>query len=229
MCGISGIAFKDTNHPVSRPDLVRMTRLLEHRGPDDEGYFTGPGTGLGMRRLAIIDLDGGKQPISNEDGTVNVVANGEIYNYRELTEKLKGLGHSFKTKSDTEVIVHLYEQYGDACVDHLRGMFAFALWDQRKGRLVIARDRVGKKPLFYTCLKDRLLFASEIKSILAHPGVTREVDTVAWDQYMTFEYVPGERTMFRGIQKLLPGQVFRRCLTHYKCLRRFPRAQELLL
>lgn len=205
MCGITGVAFTDGRRPTDAGLLQRMCDVMRHRGPDDEGFFRGPGAGLGMRRLSIIDLAGGHQPISNEDGTVHVVLNGEIYNYQALRPGLEAQGHRFRTHSDTEVIVHLYEEQGDACVEALRGMFAFALWDAKRQRLLIARDRLGKKPLHYAVLADRLLFASEMKSILADAAVPREIDPFALDQFLTFEYVPGERTMFRAIRRLLPG------------------------
>jgi asparagine synthase (glutamine-hydrolysing) len=205
MCGITGIAFADPRRPASRPLLQRMCDVMRHRGPDDEGFHLSPGVGLGMRRLSIIDLAGGHQPISNEDGTVHVVLNGEIYNYQALRPELEAKGHVFRTHSDTEVIVHLYEEQGEACVEALRGMFAFALWDAKHQRLLLARDRLGKKPLHYALLKDRLLFASEMKSILADAEVPRAIDPFALDQFLTFEYVPGERTMFRAIRRLLPG------------------------
>jgi asparagine synthase (glutamine-hydrolysing) len=205
MCGIAGVAFRDSKQASTRQFLQPMCDVMRHRGPNDEGYWTGEGAGLCMRRLSIIDLAGGHQPIANEDGTVHVVLNGEIYNFQELRTQLEAKGHRFRTQSDTEAIVHLYEEHGEACVEFLRGMFAFALWDQRKGRLLLARDRLGKKPLHYALLGDRLLFASEMKSILACRDVPRAVDPVSLDQFLTFEYVPGERTLFKSIRRLLPG------------------------
>ena len=149
MCGIAGFVGEGNLSPQDRAEVLdRMCRIIKHRGPDDQGTFIRGGAALGMRRLSIIDLSGGHQPISNEDGTVTVVFNGEIYNYRELQSELKARGHLFQTNSDTEVIVHSYEEYGDQCVDHLRGMFAYALWDERSKKLFVARDRVGKKPLY---------------------------------------------------------------------------------
>ena len=176
MCGIVGVI--DETLPASEvlPIVQRMTAEIVHRGPDDDGFFVADGVGLGMRRLSIIDLAGGKQPIANEDGSVVVVFNGEIYNYRELAERLAQQGHRLATASDTEVIVHLYEQYGDNCVDHLRGMFAFALWDARRRRLLVARDRLGVKPLYYTQRQGRLIFGSEIKALLAAPGRARRAE-----------------------------------------------------
>ena len=205
MCGIAGVIFTDPARPASAGQLHAMCEVMRHRGPDDEGLWQGPGAGLGMRRLSIIDLAGGRQPIANEDGSLRVVLNGEIYNFQELRQGLLARGHRFRTQSDTEVIVHLYEDIGDACVEQLRGMFAFALWDAKRKRLLAARDRVGKKPFHYVQQPDRLLFASEIKSLLVDPAVPRDVDPAALDQYLTFEYVPGSRTMFRAIRRLPPG------------------------
>ena len=200
MCGICGIAGR------SDPDLVRrMTGTMVHRGPDDEGFFTDESVSLGMRRLSIIDLEGGHQPITNEDKSVWVVFNGEIYNYRELRGFLEKKGHRFATNSDTEVIAHAYEEYGEACVHTLRGMFALALWDRAKARLLLARDRLGIKPLYYWISNGVLVFGSEIKAILAHPEVPREVNPTALDLYLTLQYVPAPWTMFEGIRKLPPG------------------------
>ncbi len=182
-----------------------MNGLLVHRGPDDNGIFTDSGIGLAMRRLSIIDRAGGHQPMSNEDGSVTCVFNGEIYNFRELRKECEAAGHRFVTDSDTEVMVHLYEMHGMDMPGKLRGMFAMALWDAGKGRLLLARDRLGKKPLYYAFVGKTLLFASEIKSLLCHPGVRREVDTLALNDYLTLQYVPGPRTMFSGISKLQPG------------------------
>jgi len=205
MCGISGIINFNRSEPVD-PDLIeRMTTALTHRGPDDDGYFVEDNAGFGHRRLSIIDLAGGKQPIFNEDESILIVFNGEIYNYADLTKELLQLGHQFRSRSDTEAIVHAYEQYGDACVEHLRGMFSFAIWDRRRRRLLVARDRLGIKPLyFYQC--DRFLaFASEIKALLEVPGVARSVNPGALESYLTLRYVPGPQTMFNGISKLQPG------------------------
>jgi len=207
MCGICGIVNFDRSEPVD-PDLVeRMTTAMVHRGPDDDGYFVEANAGFGHRRLSIIDLGGGKQPIFNEDGSILIVFNGEIYNYAELTAKLTGLGHTFQSRSDTEAIVHAYEQYGDACVDHLRGMFAFAIWDRRCKRLLVARDRLGIKPLYFYQCDGFLAFASEIKSLLQIPAVSRVVDPEALESYLTLRYVPGPQTMFKGISKLQPGHL----------------------
>ncbi len=205
MCGIYGFT---RTHPGSQQDravLERMALLTAHRGPDDQGEFLGNEMALGMRRLSIIDLEGGHQPISNEDGSLHVVQNGEIYNYRELREDLHRRGHRFKTKSDTEVILHLYEEAGPACLDHLRGMFAIALWDEKEKRLLLGRDRLGIKPLYYTAGDGFLAFASELKAILQHPRVVRDLDLSAMDQYLTYLYVPSPQTIFQNIHKLLPG------------------------
>jgi asparagine synthase (glutamine-hydrolysing) len=205
MCGITGIVNFDRSESVD-PDLIeRMTTALVHRGPDDDGYFTEGNAGFGHRRLSIIDLGGGKQPIFNEDESILIVFNGEIYNYADLTTTLIQFGHQFKSRSDTEAIVHAYEQYGDACVEHLRGMFAFAIWDRRRKRLLIARDRLGVKPLYFHQSGRFLAFASEIKSLLQIPGVSRSVSPDALEAYFTLRYVPGPQTMFNGISKLQPG------------------------
>jgi asparagine synthase (glutamine-hydrolysing) len=188
------------------PTLVKaMADTMFHRGPDDEGYYVSGPIGLGFRRLSIIDLRSGHQPVSNEDGTVQIIFNGEIYNYRELREFLLGKGHVFKTQSDTEVIVHLYEELGPQCLERLRGMFAFAIWDEKAKSLFLARDRVGIKPLYY-CLTDKsLVFASEIKAILADPSIRREIAPEMIDRFLTFLYTPGQETLLKGIRKLLPG------------------------
>jgi asparagine synthase (glutamine-hydrolysing) len=204
VCGICGILDK-TGRPVDRDLLAKMNNRIRHRGPDGEGVFFGPGIGLANRRLSIIDLEGGGQPISNEAESVSVVFNGEIYNYVELREELKQKGHVFRTQSDTEVIVHGYEEWGDGCTSRFNGMFAFALWDSKRHRLFIARDHLGIKPLYYVQLGDRLLFASEIKALLADPQCPREVDIQALSQLFTLRYVPSPRTLFRGIHKLPPA------------------------
>jgi asparagine synthase (glutamine-hydrolysing) len=204
MCGIAGIV--DLHDRPVEPLLVRrLCDVLRHRGPDDEGYHVRGPVGLGQRRLAILDLVSGHQPMSNEDGMVWVTFNGEIYNFRELRQQLEGVGHTFATRSDTEVIVHAWEQYGAGCVRQLRGMFAFALWDQRVRTLFLARDRVGKKPLFYAKADGQWVFASELQGLLRHPGLAREVDLTALDDYLTYGYVPAPKTIFRNVFKLPPA------------------------
>jgi asparagine synthase (glutamine-hydrolysing) len=205
MCGICGKLTFEREGQVS-PALVRsMADAIQHRGPDDDGYhFSGP-VGLGFRRLSIIDLNTGHQPISNEDGSVWVVFNGEIYNYRELRAELAAKGHTLKTRTDTEVLVHLYEEYGPQMVEKLRGMFGFAIWDDKHRTLFLARDRVGIKPLYYCLTRRFLSFGSEIKAILADPEVEREVDRTMIDRFLTFYYMPGEQTLFKNIFKLPPG------------------------
>jgi asparagine synthase (glutamine-hydrolysing) len=190
---------------VARDLIARMLGVIEHRGPDDGGHYIEPGVGLGMRRLAIIDLATGRQPISNEDGSIWIVFNGEIYNYRELRELLLARGHKLRTRTDTETIAHLYEDEGERCVERLRGMFAFAIWDRRERRLFLARDRVGKKPLHYALAGGTLVFGSEIKSLLQHPGVKREINLQAISDFLSFGYVPDPSTAFAGVFKLPPG------------------------
>lgn len=202
MCGIAGI--------VGRHDEVTlraMTQTLVHRGPEDDGFYRDAGVGLGMRRLRIIDLPGGKQPMTNEDGTLQIIFNGEIYNYQDLRGLLEKKGHRFQSASDTEVIVHLYEEYGDACVHLLRGMFGFALWDAPRQRLLLVRDRLGIKPMYYAEVPGGVVFASEAKAMLHHPAVARDVDPEAIDLYLTLQYVPGPRTIWRHIRKLPPGHL----------------------
>jgi asparagine synthase (glutamine-hydrolysing) len=205
MCAICGIINFDHSEPVDAGVVSKMTQTLIHRGPDDDGFFVEGPAGLGFRRLSIIDLSGGHQPIFNEDASIAIVFNGEIYNYRDLAAQFATAGHTFKTRSDTETILHAYEEYGDDCVRHLRGMFAFAIWDRRRRRLLMARDRLGVKPLYYYRNGRFLGFASEIKALLQIPGVPREVDPDAFDQFLSLRYVPGPRTMFKGIFRLQPG------------------------
>jgi asparagine synthase (glutamine-hydrolysing) len=205
MCGIAGLMTFDPQAPIDGDLLAVMGETLAHRGPDAGGRWVGAGVGLAHRRLSIIDLAGGDQPIGNEDGSVQVVFNGEIYNYRELKAELETKGHRFRTGSDTEVLVHLYEEMQERLVERLRGMFAFALWDAKRERLLLARDRVGLKPLYYCRDSERLLFGSEIKAILAWPGVSREIDAEGLEDYLTFGVVPGERSIFRHIRKLPPA------------------------
>jgi asparagine synthase (glutamine-hydrolysing) len=207
MCGICGIVQSDRAQRVSRDTLAAMNEQITHRGPDDDGFFVEENVGLAMRRLSIIDIQTGHQPITNEDQTLYIVFNGEIYNHQELREDLESRGHRYRTKSDTETIVHLYEQYGDDCVKHLRGMFAFAIWDRTKRRLYIARDRLGIKPLYYYHDGKTLRFGSEIKAILAHPEVKPEFNRGTLAEYLAFGYIAGAQTMYAGIRKLLPGHI----------------------
>lgn len=205
MCGICGIYEYKTHKPVEQAVLLDMLHVLEHRGPDDAGLFLDKDLALGMRRLSIIDLNGGKQPICNEDGSVVTVFNGEIYNYQSLREQLESSGHRLATASDTEVIVHLYEDFGEDCVQHLRGMFGFAVWDARHRRLFVARDRLGIKPLYYTQRGGRLIFGSEIKAILQHPSVQPCLNAEGLSNFLSLKYVPAPQTMFEGIHALPPG------------------------
>jgi asparagine synthase (glutamine-hydrolysing) len=207
MCGIAGILYAAADRAVAPPLLKAMGDAIAHRGPDAEGFWSEPGVGLAHRRLSIIDLAGGDQPIGNEDGSVQIIYNGEIYNYQELRAGLVARGHRFRTHSDTEVVVHLYEEEGEDLVRRLRGMFAFALWDGRRRQLLLARDRLGIKPLYFYRDADKLLFASEPKALLTHPGVPREVDAAALEDYLAFGMVPGRRSIFRHIQKLPPAHV----------------------
>lgn len=205
MCGICG--FFGERPVFSADTLERMNNVLIRRGPDDSGTFLEPEVGLAMRRLSIIDLHGGSQPIHNEDSTVWVVFNGEIYNYRELRLTLLQRGHRFYTNSDTEVIVHLYEEYGDKLVDHLCGMFAFALWDKRNQRGLVVRDRLGIKPLFYSLVGTTLVFGSEIKAVLASGVIDKEMDYQALDAFVTYTYIPAPLTIYRNVRKLEPGHL----------------------
>ena len=207
MCGIAGIVGERDDGWIDYDVIHRMCQTLVHRGPDGEGLFVKDGTGLGMRRLSIIDLAGGQQPVFNEDRTCWLVFNGEIYNFKELRRELENKGHQFQSHTDTEVIVHLYEDLGADCVHKLRGMFAFALYDERRRRLLLARDRLGKKPLHYALLGDRLVFGSEIKAILAAAPELSTINSQALLQYFYFGYVPDPSTAFLGIQKLPPGHL----------------------
>jgi asparagine synthase (glutamine-hydrolysing) len=207
MCGIAGIVQAHSDGAADEATIHRMCEAIVHRGPDDEGIFVKAGVGLGMRRLSIIDLAGGHQPVFNEDRTVWIVYNGEIYNFPELRAELEKCGHRFYTNTDTEVIVHLYEDLGADCVKKLRGMFAFALYDERRGKLLMARDRFGKKPLHYALAGGRLLFGSEIKSILAVAPELASVNNEALLQYMYYGYIPDPITSFLAIQKLPPGHL----------------------
>ena len=205
MCGICGIYNAHTQEPVSQDSIDHMTSLISHRGPDDRGaYLDGP-VGLGFARLSIIDLEGGHQPMSNESGDIWIVFNGEIWNYKQLRKELTEKGHHFRTHSDTETIVHAYEEYGVDCVARLHGMFAFAIWDAPRRRLLLARDRAGKKPLYYTTVHGDFLFASEIKSLLHDPRIKREVDLQALADFLSVRFVPAPATLFANIYKVLPG------------------------
>ena len=206
MCGITGIFDTRGKREIDRAVLHRMNESQFHRGPDEGGLHVEPGVGLGHRRLSIIDLSTGQQPLYNEDNSVCVVFNGEIYNYQELIPELQALGHVFHTRSDTEVIVHAWEAWGEACVDRFRGMFAFALWDRNRDTLFLARDRLGVKPLFYALLDDgTFLFGSELKSLLAHGGLRRDIDPLAVEEYCALGYVAEPRCIFRQAKKLPPA------------------------
>lgn len=208
MCGIAGfVSLSGENLPCMEAALTPMIQKLTHRGPDDEGSYIAAGVALGHRRLSIIDLEGGHQPIGNEDGTVQAVVNGEIYNFAELRAELEATGHRFSTRSDSEVIVHLYEAHGQDFVKRLRGMFALALWDGKRGRLLLARDRFGIKPLYYSECAGQLVFASEIRALLAHPDLSAEPDMAAVFEYLCLRYVPGPGTALAGVRKLMPGHV----------------------
>jgi asparagine synthase (glutamine-hydrolysing) len=220
MCGIAGATWTADGEPLSAETVARMTEAVAHRGPDDEGTYFSPdpgkrpgrcerpgrsGVALGHRRLSIIDLAGGHQPLSNEDGTVWIVFNGEIYNFAELRGQLESRGHTFRTHCDTETIVHLYEEHGTGCLEHLRGMFAFAIWDDRRKSLFLARDRLGQKPLVYREDRGRLLFASELKALLQVPGVPRTLNRRAVDSFLTYQYVPYPECILDGFRKLPPA------------------------
>jgi asparagine synthase (glutamine-hydrolysing) len=209
MCGICGIVVKGGTGAVGEETLRRMCSRLAHRGPDGEGIHVNRSrtAGLGHRRLSIIDIEGGKQPLSNETSDVHAVVNGEIYNFQKMRKSLETRGHRFTTRTDSEVVVHAFEEYGRECLDVIEGMFALAVWDEKKSELLLARDRLGKKPLYYVDDGDRLIFASEIKAILECEGIRRELDTDALLCYLSLGYVPAPLTMFRGIRKLLPGQL----------------------
>jgi asparagine synthase (glutamine-hydrolysing) len=207
MCGIAGLL--NPRGAIDQELLNRMCEAIEHRGPDSGGTHLEPGVGLGARRLAIIDVEGGDQPIFNEDGTVAVVMNGEIYNHVELRTRLLECGHRFRSQVDTEVLAHLYEERGERLVDDLRGMFAFAIWDRRRRCLLLGRDRVGKKPLFWAQRDSVLLFASELRSLLQDPELSRAVDPRAIDAYLTLQYVPHPLSAFRSVRKLPPASVLR--------------------
>jgi len=202
MCGIAGIVASDRLHAEERARLPLMRDVITHRGPDDAGIFFDEQAGLAHRRLSIVDLAQGHQPLGNEDGTIQVVFNGEIYNHADLRPGLESKGHKFRSRTDTEAIVHQYEETAEDCLTSLDGMFAVGIWDAARDRLVLARDRMGKKPLYYTVVGGRLLFASEIKGLLAHPDVRRDIDPEGLNLYLTFGNVPAPHTLFLGIKKL---------------------------
>ena len=206
MCGITGIVDMRGERPIDEPLLRAMNGVIGHRGPDGDGFHFEPGVGFGHRRLSIIDLEGGKQPLYNEDHTVVVTYNGEIFNFMEVERELLQRGHTFRTRSDTEVIVHAWEEWGVECLKRFNGMFAFAVWDRRAKTLFIARDRLGVKPLFYAELSDgRLIFGSELKALLLHPLLQRRIDPQAVEEYFAFGYVPDPKTIYRDVKKLEPG------------------------
>ena len=212
MCGIAGIVDVRDGREIDQQLVRSMTTALAHRGPDGEGFHFEPGVGLGHRRLSIIDLEGGKQPLFNEDGSVVVTYNGEIYNFKALFQELRALGHRFRSHCDSEVIVHAWEEWGEACLDRFNGMFAFALWDRNQQKLFLARDRLGIKPMYYAELPDgHVAFGSELKSVVRHPGVNRALDPCAIEDYFTFGYVPDPRSIYRSVKKLEPGTYL--CLT----------------
>src|SRR5437870_13336726 len=204
VCGLSG--FLSLDHRAADPAIVRrMTATLGHRGPDDEGYFVDGPVALGHRRLQIIDLATGRQPIANETGTVQAILNGEIYNYRRLAAMLRERGHRFATSSDTEVIVHAWEEFGEDCVTHFNGMFALVLWDAERQTLYAARDRMGEKPFYYAERPGSFVFGSELRALLAHPDVAPQLDLRGFSRYLTNGYIPDPHTILEGISKLPPG------------------------
>src|SRR6185436_6452779 len=209
MCGITGWIKLDQNDnsPNAEAVLHAMCERIVHRGPDSEGIWSDDRVALGMRRLSIIDLKTGDQPVFNEDRSVIAMQNGELYNYREVRADLEKRGHKFTTQTDTEIIPHLYEEYGDAFVEHINGMFAIALWDSRAKKLILARDRFGEKPLYYGVFDGKLIYASEPKSILAHPAVNAELDLNALRHYLSFDYVPAPMSIYKGISKLPAAHV----------------------
>ncbi len=209
MCGICGIANYKSDVQVDRKLLISMRDSLIHRGPDDEGVLLEGNVGLGHRRLSIIDLSTGAQPIHNENSTCWIIFNGEIYNYLELKEDLMISGHQFYTKGDAEILIHLYEECGENMLIKINGMFAFAIWDSQKQQILIARDRIGQKPIYYTLTNEAFLFASELKALLRHPSVNREIDLLSLSKYLTYEYVPAPHTILRGVNKLQPGHHLR--------------------
>lgn len=207
MCGINGIYHFDANQPIDEAALLKARDVMSHRGPDEIGHYVNGHVGFGHRRLSIIDLTSGQQPMCNEDGSVWITYNGELFNYEELGDALRKQGHQFKTRCDTEVIIHLYEEYGVDCVKMLRGQFAFGIWDAHNERLLLARDQLGILPINYIVQNDRLIFASEIKSILEYAGISREIDLQALGDYLTYQYIPAPRTIFKQVRKLPAGHL----------------------
>jgi len=207
MCGICGVVSFQAGHVTDKSILQRMNQTLNHRGPDDEGYYQDTQASLAMRRLSIIDLFTGQQPIANENSDIWVVYNGEIYNFQAVRAELQQRGHQFKTQTDTEIIVHAYEEYGDDCVKRFNGMFALALWDSRRCRLFMARDHLGIKPLYYWAGQDKLVFGSELKALVIHPDVPRQINLAAVDLFLSLEYIPSPLTIYEGIFKLPPGHI----------------------
>ena len=205
MCGICGFINFDENKIVDVSLLKKMSAAILHRGPDDEGFYINKNVGLAVRRLSIIDLVTGNQPIHNENKKIWVVLNGEIYNFPEMKEELAARGHVFYTKTDTEVLVHLYEEYGTGLLNRINGMFAFAIWDDTEKKLFLARDRIGKKPLHYAIFNNTFIFGSELKALYVHPGVKKEIDALSLRKYLCLQYIPAPDTIFKGIKKLLPG------------------------
>ena len=215
MCGITGAVWRDQRHAINAAQLAKMTDAISHRGPDDshswsttdhrDAYGNPIGVALGFRRLSIIDLAGARQPMANEDGSVRMVFNGEIYNYQTLRRRLEGRGHQFATNGDGETIIHTYEDVGTDCFSQLNGMFAVAIWDANRNRLVLARDRIGQKPLYYAVKDNRLVFGSELKCLAAVPGVCSEIDPAAIDEFLTYQYIPHPSTIWKGVRKLPPG------------------------
>jgi len=200
MCGITGYLGQG-----NKEILKKMTDSLKHRGPDDKGFYFNENIGLGHRRLSIIDLETGHQPIANEDKTIWLIFNGEIYNYKELRERLINQGHKFSTQTDTEVMVHLYEEKGEDFLKELNGMFALALWDEKRKKLVLARDRMGQKPFYYSLINNTLVFGSELKSLFHHPLIKKEIDFDSLNKYLIYEYIPTPKTIIKGVNKLEPG------------------------
>lgn len=207
MCGICGIIHDDHSHPVERHILETMNCTMEARGPDDEGYFLGNGAALAIRRLSIIDVNGGHQPMSSEDGKIYSVCNGEIYNYKEIRAELKNKGHHFLTRSDVEILPHLYEEHGAGFLSKLNGMFGLAVWDEKNRALLLARDRMGEKPLYWTYQNGIFVFGSELKAVLAHPLIESTLDHASLSKYLAYEYIPAPHTIIKSVHKLEPGQL----------------------